>query len=313
VDQVNDRLNNQGTLSFRIAKATARDLFNQSLEMSYFIGEADSFGDGDEFTSRFGIIPIGTDFRGFFYFPDGIGGDIRRQYKGIYQVRGTGLSFTLTRSDWFVPMLYLYEDFSYMQPISGGSGEIRHSGDLRLLVNREVAKLEIFGGASLSSGLDANLRGGLLAHFSSPAGAQFLIQCGVPGWERGEKFSIDNLYFLMEPRLLFESFGVYVTFFYHPVEYIYELTKAEREKEQGKADINIKLLSQNSQTGFTWGLETTMGLKIDGMEDFALWLSPFAGFLTNGLMWDTKVRVNTLGGKAPTEMFEIFIGVRTAF
>jgi hypothetical protein len=281
--------------------------------MSYFIGEADSFGNGDEFTSRFGIIPIGTDFRGFFYFPEGIGGDIRRQYNGIYQVRGTGLSLALTRWDWFVPMIYLYQDFSYTQLVSGGAVDPRYSGDLRFLVNRETVKLEIFGGASLSSGLDANLRGGLLAHFSSAGGAQFLVQCGVPGWEMGENFSIDNLYFLMEPRLLFESFGAYVTFFYHPVEYIYKLTDDERKKERGKADINIKLLSRNSQTGFTWGLETTMGLKTNGMEDFSLWVSPFAGFLTNGLMWDAKVRVDALGGKTLTEMFEIIIGVRTAF
>jgi hypothetical protein len=313
VDHANDRLNNQGTLSFRVAKATARDLFNLPLELSYFIGEADSFGNGDEFASRFGTTPIGTDFRGFFYFPDGIGGNIRRQYNGIYQVRGTGLSLALARWDSFVPMLYLYEDFSYMQPLNSGAGEIRHSGDMRFLINQEVVKLEIFGGASMNSGLDSNLRGGLLAHFSSAVGAQFLIQCGVPGWEKGEKFSIDNFYFLMEPRLFFDKFGVYVTFFYHPVEYIYELTRAEREKERGKADINIKLLSKSSQSGFSWGAETTMGLKIDGMEDFSLWVSPFAGFLTNGLMWDAKLRVNTLGVKTPSEMFEIFIGVRTAF
>jgi hypothetical protein len=138
---------------------------------------------------------------------------------------------------------------------------------------------------------------------------EFLLQAGVPGWEKGEDVSIDNFYFLMEPRLLFDNFGFYVTFFYHPVEYIHILTPEER----GKADINIKFLSGNANAGFSWGLETTLGLKTDGMEDFSVWVSPFVGFMASGLRWDTKLRLNALEWKTPSEMFELFIGVRTAF
>jgi hypothetical protein len=309
VDQANDRLNNQGTLSFRVAKATARDLFDKPLELSFFIGEADYFCGGEEFTGRFAVDPIGTEFRGFFYFPDGIGGDITRQYKGIHGVRGTGLSLALTPWEFFVPMIYLYQDFSYAELVNGGIKGSRYSGDLRFLINRESVKLEAFGGVSLNSGLDTNIRGGLLAHFSSQKRVEFLLQGGVPGWEKGDEFSIDNFYFLMEPRLLFDSFGFYVTFFYHPLEYMH----IKSEEERGKADINVKFLSGNANTGFSWGLETTLGLKIDGMEDFSVWVSPFAGFMASGLRWDTKLRVNTLVWETPAEMFEVFIGVRTAF
>jgi hypothetical protein len=309
VDKVNDRFNNQGTLSFRVAKASARELFGKPLELSYFIGEGDYFCNGEEFGPRFGVNPVGSEFKGFFYFPDGIGGDMRRQYKGIHGVQGTGLSLTLTSWESFVPMLYLYQDFSYIQFIDGGGGKNRYSGDLRFLVNRESVKLEAFGGISLSGGLGAGMRGGLLAHFSSPGGVEFLLQGGVPGWEQGDDFSIDNFYFLMEPRLIFGNHGLYVTFFYHPLEYIHIKT----EKERGKADINIKFLSGNPQTGLSWGLETTLGLKINGTEDFSLWLSPFAGFMTSGLRWDAKVRVNTLELGTSTEVVELFVGVRTAF
>jgi hypothetical protein len=309
VDKINDRLNNQGTLSFRTAKATARDLFDKPLELSYFIGEADYFCNGEEFSARFGVNPIGSEFKGFFYFPGGIGGDIRRQYNGIHGVQGTGLSLVLTSWESFIPMLYLYQDFSYIQIAGNEAKGNRYSGDLRFLINRESVKLEAFGGISLGGGRDINLRGGLLAHFSSSGGVEFLFQGGVPGWEKGDDFSIDNFYFLMEPRLLFENFGFYVTFFYHPLEYIHIKTREER----GKADINIKFLSGNTRTGLSWGLETTMGLKIDGTEDFSLWVSPFAGFMTSGLEWDTKLRVNALKFGTFEEMFELFIGVRTAF
>jgi hypothetical protein len=309
VNQTNDRLNNQGTLSFRVAKATARDLFNKPLELSFFIGEAGYFCGGDEFTARFNVEPIGTEFRGFFYFPDGIGGDITRQYQGIHGVRGAGLSLALTSWETVIPMLYLYQDFSYAKVVNGETRGTRYSGDIRFLILRESVKLEAFGGISLNGGPDTNLRGGLMAHFSSQQRVQFLLQGGVPGWEKGDDFSIDNFYFLMEPRLIFDTFGFYVTFFYHPLEYMHVKT----EEERGKADINVKFLSGNANTGFSWGLETTLGLKIDGMEDFSVWISPFAGFMASGLRWDTKIRVNTLAWETPAEMFELFIGVRTAF
>jgi hypothetical protein len=309
VDQLNDHLNNQATLRFRLAKATARDLFDKPLELAYFIGEGDDFCNGEEFTSRFGIDPIGSDFKGFFYFPDGIGEDISRQYNGIHQVRGTGISLALSRWESFVPMIYIYEDFSYIQFMSGGTGETRYSGDLRFLINREKVKTEAFGGLSLNSDLDVNLRGGILAHFSSDQGVEFLVQGGIPSWDRGEEIKVDHFYFLMEPRILFGNKGFYITFFYHPVEYLHIKTP----KERGKADINIKFLSGNRQSGFSWGLETTMGMKFAGTQDFSAWISPFAGFLASGLRWDAKVRVNALGWSAPTEMFELFIGVRTAY
>jgi hypothetical protein len=309
VDQVNDRLNNQGTLSFRVAKATARDLFDQSLELSFFTGEAGYFCGGDEFTGRFGLDPIGSEFTGFFYFPDGIGGNITRRYQGIHGVRGTGFSLALTPWEFFVPMLYLYQDFSYVQIANGVARKSRYSGDFRFLINRASVKLEAFGGFSLGNNLDANLRGGLMAHFSSQNRVEFLLQGGIPGWEKGDDFSIDNFYFLIEPRLIFDTFGFYVTFFYHPLEYMHIKT----EEERGKADINIKFLSGNADSRFSWGLETTLGLKIDGMEDFSVWVSPFAGFMASGLRWDAKIRINALEWETFTEMFELFIGVRTAF
>ncbi|MDR1318925.1 MAG: hypothetical protein LBJ90_04805, partial [Treponema sp.] len=78
-----DRYNNQASLHFRVARARARDLFGLPLEFSYFIGLGDSFCSGEEFNLRYGHPEVGTDFTGFYYFPEGIGGNPYRRYNGL--------------------------------------------------------------------------------------------------------------------------------------------------------------------------------------------------------------------------------------
>ena len=308
-----DMLNNQVFLGFRVAQATARDVFGLPLEMSYFIGAGDDFCTGDEFMSRFGTSPIGTDFRGFFYFPEGIGGIPTRQYNGVHGVRGTGLSFSLTRWDSFVPMVYVYQEFTSPVNVYGGThvfgNDNLYSGDLRLLLHHSWLGIEAFGGVSLTASLDNSVRAGLMLHLAGENGAEFFVQGGIPGFVWGEKISIDNLFFLIEPRLRFGLFGVSVTFFYHPVEYLHIITP----EEKGRADINVKFQVGNADTGFAGGIETGGELKIDGLEDFVLRISPFVSFVSDGLRWDAKVRVMPLDYKDRAKMFDFFIGVRTAF
>jgi hypothetical protein len=305
-----DRMNNQAVLSFRIAKAVVRNVFKLPLELAYFIGVADDFCSGDEFTSRFGTDPIGSDYRGFFYFPDGIGGDSTRQYNGIHGVRGTGLSLALTHWNFLTPLLYVYEDFSFIDSRTGLAELGHYSGDLRLLVNLKPVKLEAFTGTTLAKGRAPIFRGGILAWFDSGKGADFLFQCGIPGWQNGETFSVDTLYFLMEPRIRFGILGLGLTFFYHPLRYL----QVETPDERGKADINLKFSAgdpaKNSVAG---GLETTIRLKSENMEELSFFISPFIGIITGGLRWDAKIRVNLLGFDHPDEVLEVFLGIQSAF
>jgi hypothetical protein len=305
-----DRMNNQAVLSFRIAKATARNLFNLPLELSYFIGIADNFCSGDDFTVRFGTAPIGTGFRGFYYFPKGIDGNISHQYNGIHGVRGTGLSFTLNSWDFIVPMFYVYQDFSFIDETFGIYENGHYSGDLRVLFNREKFKMEAFSGGTVSKNGGNSIRGGLLAYFNSGIGTEFLLQFGIPGWVVGEDFSIDNFYFLIEPRIDFGFLATYITFFYHPLLYL----QKENESERGKADINMKVFTGDlGESGLEGGLELTMGLKVGEMEDLSVYATPFASFVTNGLLWDVKIRLNLRSFDAPGEMIELFMGIRAAY
>ncbi|MDR1429164.1 MAG: hypothetical protein LBI85_02650, partial [Spirochaetaceae bacterium] len=201
-DELEDRLNRQTTLGFRVIKATAREPLGLPLELNYFLGKADTFASGDDFIQYFGTAPLGSDFRGFMYFPDGIEGDITSQYHGIHQVNGTGFSVALTTSEKIIPMGYFYQDLGF----TDGNGEFEgghYSGDLRFLVNSRPLRLEFFGGASFHQG-DSNIyRGGILAHLSGEAGAELLVQAGIPGWQQGEDFDVDHFFFLFEPRIRF--------------------------------------------------------------------------------------------------------------
>jgi hypothetical protein len=305
-----DRINNQAVLSFRIAKATARNLFNLPLELSYFIGISDAFCSGDDFVSRFGTAPIGTGFRGFSYFPHGIDGNISHQYNGLHEVRGTGFSLTLTSWDFIVPMFYGYHDFSFVDESFGFSKTGHYSGDLRVLFNREKLKLEAFAGGTVSKSDSPIIRGGMLAYFSSGTGTEFLFQFGIPGWVAGDDFKIDNFYFLIEPRLDFGLLATHITFFYHPLLYL----QKENESERGRADINMKVFAGDlGESGFEGGLEVTTGLKVGEMEDFSIHASPFASFIASGLRWDIKLRLNLRAFDKPGELVELFMGIRTAY
>jgi hypothetical protein len=293
-------------LSFRIAKAGARDLFGKPLELSFFIGEGDVFCSGDEFSARFGIVSIKTGYQGFSYFPGGI------RYDGIHRAMGAGFSLALTKWERIVPMVYLYEDFIDRPGAAGffnNDGEVHYSGDFRVLINLERTKIEAFSGVSLTKEPKANLRAGLLANFITESGVEFLFQGGIPGWDAGTSLKIDHFFFLMEPRLRFAASGFILTFFYHPVEYLHITTDDER----GKADINAKFYLGKPDATFKAGLESTFGMKVTKMSDVSLWVSPFASFSSGGLLWDTKIRFNVLDTDPPAEMFEFFFGVRTSF
>jgi hypothetical protein len=310
IDHMNERLNNQAALSFRIAKASLYDLFKMPLELSLFAGITDSFCSGSEFATRLGGVDIASDFTGFYYFPEGIGGNPYRHYDGIHSVQGIGLSLALTKWQTFVPMLYLYQDYSFRDSNGFLSEKSHFSGDFRFLVNIERFKFEAFGGISGSKNEKPDFRGGALAYFSSGSGTDFLLQAGIPAYIQDDSFSIDNLYFLMEPRITFGHLALHVTFFYHPVEYLH----VKADEERGKADINIKLLAGNAErSGIEGGFEVTTGLKVYGNEDLIFKLSPFVAFVSNGLRWDIKLRVNPLLWEHPEELFEIFAGIKTVY
>jgi hypothetical protein len=305
-----DRLNNQAVMGFKLAQVTARKPFELPVEFSYFIGMADNFCSGDDFPQRFGTAPVGTNFRGLSYFPNGIGGNPAFQYNGIYEVVGSGISVTLTPWESIIPSFYLYQDDAFINSTTGIPDSGRFSSDMRVLVNSLHVKLEAFAGATAPYGGYGMYRGGVLALFTTGTGADFLAQVGVPGWDGGSSFSIDNLFFLFEPRLDFGPAAIHITLFYHPLRYMQILNPTE----QGATDLNVQLLVGNIlKNGLEGGLETTTGIHPHETPTFSLRISPFLSAITEGARWDFKIRIDPLSYGRPIEMFETYMGVRTSF
>lgn len=305
-----DRLNNQAVLGFSLAKVSARSLFGAPLDFTYFIGNADIFCSGDDFSLRFGTLPIGSAFRGFSYFPSGIKGNPAYQYDGIHALSGTGISLALTPWERFIPMVYLYQDASFIDETTGMAEQGRYSSDFRIMANGDLVKFEAFGGVTFPYGDYGLYRGGVLAFFSTGTGADFLAQVGVPSWSADEAFNVDKLYFLFEPRLSFGPAALHVTLFYHPLYYLNQ----KNPEEQGATDVNVKLLIGDLfKGGVEGGIETTMGIRTKAEDTFAVRVSPFLGIATDGVRWDFKVRIDPMAYGKPIGMFETYIGVRTAY
>jgi hypothetical protein len=312
---VEDRFNNQATLSIRYLEATVRDLFDKPLELSFFIGHYDKLGSGDEFPERFGTVQVGTDMRGFLYYPEGLGGDPSLRFNGaIHGVLGTGMALKGLFLDKIVPSLYVYQDLSFKDTVTGTFLPGHYSADFALMVNGGAVKFEGFAGITYVTHDNPVLRGGLLAYISSePMG--LLIQAGLPSWKAEDNVTIDDFYFLLEPRVRFEKMGMSLTFFYHPVYYMNrEILDENNEQDKGKADINLKAFYGDiGRSNFEGGLETTLGMRMHNGEDMTLWVSPFVRVATSGLLWDFKVRVNVLHFSKGGDLAEGFIGIRTAY
>ena len=307
-----DRYNNQAVFSLRVIKAIARDFFGAPLEFSFFTGRNTPFCSGDEFVSRWGIYNVGSDFTGYYYFPDGIGGNPLRRYDGLYSAQGTGISLALTKSEFFIPAVYAYQDFPFLYNENNAQtlyDKPRFSGDIRFLLNSDKFRADAFAGISGEKGDDKEIRGGLLALFSAGLGTEFLLQFGVPGYKMGEDFNQDNLFVLLEPRMHFGYVSFYTTFFYHPLVYMHYSEEAER----GRADINFKLLFGDApESRLQWGFDLMFGLKVTEPDSIYLKLGPFVGLRHDGLEWMFKFRLEPATDNFDN-FFDIFMGIKTAF
>ena len=292
-------LNSPPALSFTSAHVIARNLFTLPINLSYFVGEYETFGNGDVFFKQFGTVPVASKYRGYIYFPEGI------RYDGIYNPTGTGIEIE-TSEDLFPNLQlagYIYQD-SYL-------GKGYYSSDLRTILNLELFKLEGFVGYSFPVARYGYFRGGVLLYYNTGIGGEFLMQVGIPLWDpSADPLSINLFYFFFEPRVNFNIFSIIITLFWHPSYYQQQTTG-----ELGNADINIDFragdLVKNPYAG---GLETTLKFQTadTATEQISLSVSPYFRAVTTGIIWTFKINMNLVPFNV-SEMFEGFIGVKAEF
>jgi hypothetical protein len=309
-----DRVNNLTSPMLRTVAITARSMFDMPLDFSYFVGEMDNFCSGDEFVPLFGAAPFATELRGPLVYPDGVGGNPKVWYDGIYAANGTGfrVSTTPKLSERSVGYLYFYQDSNV--------GPGTWSGDLRFLRNGSSVKTEVFAGATTGN-VEATrglYRWGLL-FFASPGDTgEFLAQLGVTRWDATRPLSLDDLFFLFEPRVYIGSARAAITVFYHPTWYLQKDYSDLGEKGALDTAFDLRFGNVNSSSA-QGGMQTLLAFR-PLSEDTAVTprlavdVSPYYALVSGGVRWDFKFDLRLF--PYPDEwygMFRPFVGLKTSY
>ena len=306
-----DRVNNLISPQLRTVAVTARSLFGLPVDVAYFVGQMDNFCSGDDFVALFGATPFSTDLRGPMVYPDGVGGNPNVWFDGIYAVDGTGfrVSTTPKLSAESIGYVYLYQDSN----IGPGSW----SGDLRYQFNSPAAKVEVFTGATTGSTYGI-YRGGLLFYATSGDVGEFFAQTGVTYWDPTTAFSLDNLYFLFEPRINFGAGQAAITVFYHPAWYLQKNYSALGEKDALDAAFNLRF-GRISQSGAEGGVQTLLAfrpltLNTATTPPLAIDTAPYYSLIAGGVRWDFKLDLRLFPfPSAWYGMFGPYIGLKTSY
>lgn len=284
-------------LALTYAEATVRSLFEAPLSMTYFVGTTDTFGSGDDFPELFGTGRFGTFYHGALY---SYGSTI---YEGLYEVSGTGVRFaTEPLRDSVALSAYTYQDLRFEPGV--------YSSDVRARFNSPQVKAELFAGATYPIAEGGLYRGGVMAFFDTGSAGQFFAQLGLPRWDpwSGDPITLDDFYFLFEPRVKLDLFSVILTLFWRPEYYNQTLTN-----DTGTLDSNIRFqLGDYEQTRVRGGIETGLHYRPEASENLEIDASPFISVTTAGVVWDFMIRA-TVYPYEYEKSFEGYLGIRTAF
>jgi hypothetical protein len=286
---------------------TVEKLGGLPLSMSYFVGKMENFCSGEDFPSLFGTANFASEFRGYWYFPDGVKNDTSIYYDGIYRLNGTGLRFTIQPTKSFQASAYLYQDATL------GAG--RYSGDLRLMADSELLKVEIFGGYSLPANTnDWLIRGGILSYTQAGTIGGLLVQVGIPYYAPNisADLGIEQFYFLIEPRFFIGDFSILPTFFYHPAYY-----NAVATGEDGMMDFNTKFRYVfQGKTPVSTGIDLRFSFdSLAASEPLSISLAPFLSIKADKTEWKGRVvaKIYTFDADNLAGMFACYFGVNTEF
>jgi hypothetical protein len=311
VDEVYAKINNAISPRLKTVSVTARSVFDLPLDFSYFVGAMDALCAGDDFVGLFGTAPFATSLRGPMVYPDGVGGDPRIWYEGIHSVDGTGFRLSTTPKLWPGALAYAY----FYQDSAIGPGY--WSGDLRFQLNTPAVKLEAFAGVT-GAGERGWYRTGFL-FFAAPGDVgEFFIQAGLTRWDAARAVSLDDVYFLFEPRIDFGTGMAAVTVFYHPAYYLQRDFTAAGEKGALDAAFNLRF-GRIAQDGAQGGLETLLAFRPLTSDpvvvpSLAVDASPYFSLMAGGIQWDFKLGIRAY--PFPDEWYGIFrpfIGLKTSF
>jgi hypothetical protein len=292
----------ENALNFRTVAIRVNELFGTPLELTTFVGHLDIFCSGADYPVLFEADDFATRFRGYMYYPDGIGGDASRIYDGLHEVFGTGIRLGLP-GEKLRPFLYVYQD-SWL-----GTGH--YSADARIVLNADKVKFEAFAGGSFPAATLGVYRGGLLFFYDTGAIGEFYAQIGIPRWDPAEAFGMDMLYFMFEPRVRFGEGMLTLSLLFHPAWYLQSETD-----ESGAMDMRFDLGFGEVEEGRSRG-GAEVSLSYDpNLTESALTIeaAPYFQMIRNGVRWDLRLALRAFPFTDPWYgLFMPSVGVSTAF
>jgi len=287
-------------LTLSSASAIVRDLFGLPFDLRYFIGEHDRILNGDLFPEHFGTPIIASDFRGLLYFPDGL------VYDGVHVVDGTGLALSAARlAPWLFLETAVYQD-AYL-----GAGY--YSSDLRAAFNFQRFKAETFVGASFPQAEFGIYRAGALLYYATGEGGEFLTQIGVPRWApvTDGALTMNDFFFLFEPRVHIGLVSLVLTLFWHPEYYVQAPTN-----ESFATDIVVRVIAGDlTENAVSGGLESAVRLRpseVGDQQQLRVGAAPFLSINSSGVLWDFKADFNLFPFDL-TDLVTGYVGIRTQF
>ncbi len=289
-------------LSLRSVAIQIKNLLGTPLQLATFVGHLDTLGSGTDFTQYFGTSDFATKFRGYMYYPEGIGGDASRRYEGLHEIYGTGMRLSWPMEA-MMPFLYIYQD-SWL-----GAGH--WSADARALLNTDRVKLEAFIGGSFPVSTLGVYRGGLLFFFETGEIGNFYAQIGIPRWDPLEAFSMEMLSFLFEPRIKVGAGELVLSLFFHPKWYLQKETNESGAVEL-RFDLGFGKVEEGSMRG---GAEVELSFDPNlATAVLSLDASPYLQTVRNGVRWDLRLAISAFPFPSPWYgMFQPTLGVSTAF
>jgi len=301
-------------LAFKSVSVTLRDLFNIPLDFTYFIGQGDTFGTGELFTTYFGTPLLGSRYTSYLHFPTATDFNF---YEGIHTIYGTGgkFEFAPTEKNWLLS-LYIYQDSApvfldtAVDPVVFSSRQ--GSLDIRTAFNLEKFRLEAFVGTTFPTSDSAigYIRSGLFFHAGTDK-VEFLAELGIPRWRPlDDAFDLNLFYLLLEQRVHFGSFSIVPTFFWRPGYYQQDVTGEEA------MDINLDLqFHAKEESLVSGGVEVNFVYQTAPTSEMIAKAIPYIQFSTPGVVY--KAQVNTkvwpFDLTDMSDMFAVFLSIQAAF
>ena len=217
---------------------------------------------------------------------------------------GTGFRLGYAPTDRSRLYAYAYQDADL------GAG--RWTGDLRGLVDMGELKLEGFAGGSYDSSHSYGLYSGGLLFFVSPGDiGEFYAQVGIPQWDPNVAFSVNDIFFLFEPRVGFAGGSqLALSVFYHPAKY-----RQKDTGEGGSLDVGFNLrFGRLSESGVQGGVASYLAFRPLEANPLTADVSPYYEAILSGVAWSFKLGLRLFPFPSTWYgIFRPFVGVKTAF